>query len=171
MPFTIRVELQGLQEAISSLQGLKRSVRNRILKKAITKAVQPITKDAKARAPRRSGALRKSIYYKVVSYRRNGTVAGVIGPRKGFARVLDGKRIDPVYYAHLVELGRKGVSVKKVKVLSDGTRFYGSTVAAVAPQRFLQQAWAAGSQRAAATFAAIVAEEIRKEAAKARTKS
>lgn len=171
MPFGVKVELKGLQQAINSLQGLSRTVRNKILRKAITKAVQPITKDAKARAPRRTGALRKSIGYKVVTYKRNGTVTGVIGPRKGFARMLNGSRIDPVYYAHLVELGRKSVSVKKVKVMSDGTRFYGRSVAAVSPRRFLQQAWIAGSARAAATVATLVAQGIAAEAQKARVQA
>lgn len=69
----------------------------------------------------KGGQLKKSLGYKVKSYPRNKVSVAIVGPRTGFRKqigvyVKGGKKhpagepiiIDPVKYAHLVQLGTRG---------------------------------------------------------------
>lgn len=123
-------------------------------KKAIKKGIDAATKfvaaDAKARVPRRTGLLKKSIGRRVQSYRGGTVVSGLVGPRRGFATVLpSGKKVNPAKYAHLVEFGRKVVVAKKALLLADRVEgvVFGKQVRAVAPRPFLRPAWDANKGR------------------------
>jgi len=114
------------------LEGLKKSVRNTILRQAMRKATAIVVKAAKSKVPTRTGLLKKSIGAKVKMY-KSGEVVGIVGPRSGFKKkvVLLGRRgailgtkkagkllaaggkeamQNPTRYAHLVEDGSRHAS-------------------------------------------------------------
>jgi HK97 gp10 family phage protein len=128
--FAIRGRITGVQEVLSRLDGVKRSLRNRILKGACRKAARPVAKAARAKLDENesvvTGALRRSIGVKVGVSKR-GVAYAVIGPRRKTKRDKYGnvsltafgraekRRVekgqatdDPAYYAHLVEYGHGG---------------------------------------------------------------
>jgi len=141
MGFHVKHKFDGLKELLATTRGLKSNISKRILKKATTKASQSVRDAAKSNlaSSKRTGTLRKSMSFKVKVY-KNGTVIGIIGPRKGSKQVINGRNIDPTHYAHLVELGRKPVVAKSAKMLSDGTIIYGRRVARAEAKPFLRMA-------------------------------
>jgi HK97 gp10 family phage protein len=89
--WSMKVRLEGLQEAFAALEGLKRGLRNRILRLALNEATAPMLKAAKDRAVKGkwsgSGLLKKSIGRRTKTYRRSGSVIVIIGPRvEGFRK-------------------------------------------------------------------------------------
>lgn len=97
--------LFGDKELIRSIGNLPDKVFRKGLLKAGRFAVKPIIGTARANIPVDTGTLKKSIGLKVKVYKQSGVAAFVVGPRSGFA-TTDGKRkLDPRYYAHLVERG------------------------------------------------------------------
>lgn len=119
MSFGVRVKIDGLEQLFARLAGIKKSLRTRILRKAVDKASKPILARAKALVPRDTGLLRKSLGRRVKTYGKTGVAVAVIGPRVGFRkqRAEQGKKklvkagsgagrvMNPVKYAHLVEKG------------------------------------------------------------------
>lgn len=143
--FRFRAKVVGVEAAVRSLDEVKRGVRTRVLRKATTKAAQPVAKEARRNAPVRSRQLRRSIGYRVRTY-PSGVVLAAIGPRAGFRTTYAGRVINPTKYAHLVELGtRRGV----------------------APRLFLRRAWESHKAGAAETMRREIAEGVAREAAKA----
>jgi HK97 gp10 family phage protein len=144
-----RIESAAVAELADKLAQMDRKAARVALKKGVNEATKIVLWDAKARTPRRSGQLRKSLGRLVKTYRGGAIVAGIVGPRKGFRVQWRGKYIDPVKYAHLVEFGRKEVVAgvgrggKKTgkRLLSDGTTVFGPRVRAVPPRPFLRPAW------------------------------
>ncbi len=141
------------------LKGLRDSIQKRIVKKGVTKMVQPVTKAVKAASPvrdekdRQGGTLKKSLGHKV-SAKRSGFAKAVIGARRGFKRqigvVKRGKNAgrpifaDPVKYLHLVEYGTKYAAAK----------------------RFVKRTWQQQKRQAVTTFIQVVREGIKTQAAK-----
>lgn len=114
MSYKVHGKVEGLTDLLARLNGLKRQVASRILRKAVGEAGKVILKVAKQMAPRESGLLRKSLGRKVKVYRSSGTAVAIVGPRVGFRQVVRRTRgkwfpteamANPVKYAHLVELG------------------------------------------------------------------
>ncbi len=111
---TQRFEIEGVERFLRILAKWKRGVRNRVLRKAITKAGRPLRKAVKRAAPKETGALRGSIslVVRVTHKAKGGIVTGIIGPKKGYTRPdpkgkgKRGVRV-PTRYAHLVERGSK----------------------------------------------------------------
>lgn len=97
--------LQGDKELIRTLDRLAASAVRRIVRPAVSRALVPLNKAMKRRAPVESGALKRSLGRKVKSYPRLGIVWGAVGPRSGYAVRFQGRNRDPRYYAHLVEFG------------------------------------------------------------------
>ena len=145
----MRIESHAIKSLVEKLAGLDRKVARKALKAGINDGTKAVLWDAKARTPRRTGLLRKSLGRKVKSYRGGAVIVGVIGPRRGFRMVIDGKPVNPVKYAHLVEYGRREVVPKKKKVLADkvGKVIYGRKVRAVAPRPFMRPAWESNKGR------------------------
>jgi HK97 gp10 family phage protein len=176
--FAIKGTFTGLDDVFKRLGHLNRTVRNRILRAAINEATKPLLDDAKQRAPRQSGLLRKSLGRKVKTYRASGVVVAIIGPRSkpSFKRqvTVRDKRTgktrseyrNPVKYAHLQEQGRKAVRVKRGRVLGRKGVYFGKQAAAALPRPFLRPAFAAGKARAEQTMRRRILEEVLKEAAK-----
>jgi HK97 gp10 family phage protein len=123
--FSISGKIDGLGPMLRQLDRLKRGTRNKILRRAVSKASRIVLKAAKANCPQDTGALKRSLDIKLATY-ENGVV-GVIGP--SMAVVKDRKtgqmvqtRLGkwlaqnnlanrPEYYAHLVEFGTRPHSV------------------------------------------------------------
>lgn len=166
MGFVIRGRVGGLEETIKRLDGLKRRVKNTILRKAMRRATAIVLKAARGNCPKDTGLLRKSLGSKVKAYRQSGVVVGLVGPRKGFKQEVTRKgggkmQADPVRYAHLVEFGRKEVTTTKT-VLSDGTTVFGRSVRMVPPRPFLRPAWDQNKAAVREVIANTVAEELTK---------
>lgn len=115
MPFAIKASVD-VKDLLASIEGLKKAVRTRVLKAAVTAGCRVIRKRAKAGAARESGLLAKSLGQKVTVDRRSGVVIGKVGPREGFRQDVTRSRgkwlpvtalSDPIKYAHLVEFGTK----------------------------------------------------------------
>jgi HK97 gp10 family phage protein len=168
MPYSISVKLEGLEGVLKRLGRLKKqTTRSKILRKAINAAARPVLKAARGLVPVQSGLLKKSLGMKVKTYRKSGTVIAIIGPRTGFKRevTVGGQKQlrNPTKYAHLVELGRQAVRVKKKKVLAGSGRFFGKSVQAARPQSFLRAAWQAQKSAAENTIRRLVQEGIAAE--------
>lgn len=100
------VKLEGAKELRRKLERLTAAQQRRVVRPAVTKALSPVVKQAKRNVPVVTGLLKKSIGKKVKAYTRSGVVWGGVGPRGGFEGVgPDGRKRNPVFYAHLVELG------------------------------------------------------------------
>lgn len=112
--FGIGISLTGDKELIRKLDRLGKKGYRRTVAKAASKAMTPVSKTAKRLAPRgATGLLRKSIGKKSKWY--SGTLVVIIGPRKGFKRLITSKSgkarsVNPAKYAHLVELGHSIVA-------------------------------------------------------------
>lgn len=114
---------------------------------ASRRAMKPVVAQAKENAPVEHGLLKRSIGVKVKKYKRAGIVLTMVGPRSGFGMEVDGRKRDPVYYAHLQEGGHRIVRPnslqtrwsKKVQniIRVKGT---GETVGHVAGRPFLRPA-------------------------------
>lgn len=117
MAFAIKARLDGAEEAIRSLDGLSRTLRNQILRKAINAASKVVLDAARKLVPVETGMLKKSLAVRIQTYRSTGTVVGVIGPRTGYKKTRQGKVLtsfgrkikstgrNPSKYAHLIEFG------------------------------------------------------------------
>lgn len=138
-------QLDGMEGVKRKLAAVSRTVRGKVVRKAMGKTVRPLVKLAKARVQVDTGWLKKSLGDKVSTTRGKGVTVGIVGPRYGFkgskkkgTRKLTafGKRLvantwkRPTRYAHLVELG------------TYRTRAY----------PFIQTAWRAGKGQAENTL-------------------
>lgn len=154
--------------AVARLTAALAAVEPKAARRATRAGINEITKlvlaDARARVPRRSGQLKKSLGRRVRGYRRGEVVSGIVGPRRGFRVVIGGVAVNPVKYAHLVEFGR-GVSragqrsvirsgrrvteKTQSKVLSsfytavapDTAKVFGPVVGPAAARPFMRPAW------------------------------
>lgn len=122
MAFLQKEVVTGLDEVLSGLDGLKKSLRTKHLRKATNDIARNILWGAKARTPKRRGILYKSLGRKVKVY-KSGVLVAIVGARKEYrqqvgVRVKDSgpsakypkKAGDPIFanptkYLHLVELG------------------------------------------------------------------
>lgn len=110
MADVLEARVEGLDAVLRKLTAVKDAVRKKALRAGVTKASRLAAKAAKARAPKVSGALKKSITQKVKTTPK-GAVLGRVGPKRG--EVQPAKRpgrqgavaARPTRYAHLVEKG------------------------------------------------------------------
>lgn len=106
----VTVQLMGVEACLQKLQAVNRSVGRRILRKGVRASVQLGAKRGKGHVPKgQHGLLRKSLGWKLMKQRPGiFKAAGMVGPRtKVFLRVINGRRVDPGKYGHLVEGGTK----------------------------------------------------------------
>lgn len=119
--------ISGVSDLSAFVRELKPSAQARIIRKTLEDASAPIVRLAKQKAPKKSGALRKSIGVVVRAYPAKGTVTGFIGARRGTYAEMKNirtkrktatllkpgqntmKRITPANYSHLVEYGHRSV--------------------------------------------------------------
>lgn len=151
-----------IADLIERIRDLDKKAARAAIRKGMNEVTKIVNKDAKANVPKRTGMLRKSIGRKVVISRDGKQVVGIVKPRAGdkYVGVVNGKKINPRKYAHLVEYGRVSVKIKKKKALSDGTKFFGTQVKAVAPRPFLRPAWEKNKGNAVALVRAELTKAI-----------
>jgi HK97 gp10 family phage protein len=132
MAFRIRARVTGLGPTLAVLKRIGSwSVRKQILSEAMRKAAHIVWVAARQNIRHeRSGQLKKSLGSVVRAYASSGVVVAVVGPRSrvgarkqpfriGIPTPGGGQlAINPVFYAHLVEFGRKKVRVVNAKVLA-----------------------------------------------------
>lgn len=158
--FSTKVSVTGLRDCMRRVAKLKRGVRNKLIRKAMSKSTQPLAKAAKSRAPKRFGLLQKSLGRKMKTYSKSGTVVAIVGPRSGFQRPVpgrgkNGKRrvANPLYYAHLVEKGTRPHSLGKgSRLRGKKARQSGAMHPGARPRPFLGPAWRAGRAKVESTF-------------------
>jgi len=139
--FAIKAQIDGLGQVLARLQEADKKVRRKLLRQAVNEAGKIVLAAAKARVPKgATGQLRRSLGRKVKVYRSSGTAVAIVGPRKGYKIDVDGRAVDPVHYAHLVEYGRRAAAVKTRKVLSTGKVVFGRKAAAVPAHPFMRPA-------------------------------
>lgn len=126
MPAEATFKIEGLDDLNRNLQTFGWRVYRNTMKRAIRAAARPVVKAARAGAPVRTGALKKSINVRIKAYPRSETVVAVIGARtdvaasghavvrraKGtskasFREAMRGKH-KPYKIIRLVERGHKG---------------------------------------------------------------
>jgi len=130
---TTRVTVTGDREIIANLKKTEK-----VIWKALGKSVKQRTKGmlsaAKARAPTRTGLLRRSLGIKPWRKRRSRVLGVVIGARSGYKRAItktrrgnfraaskkasvaagaDATYADPVKYLHLVERGTRHAPARR----------------------------------------------------------
>lgn len=185
----VRWEITGISDLGGFLSSLNPSSQARILKTTMDEANKPIIRLAKSKAPKKTGALRKSIGSVTRVYAKDGKVVGFIGARrgtyteteKGGAKLLkpgqkSSRRITPAKYSHLVEYGHKSVnsdgaggnvfnSVNKGKSIRKGTA---SSHNFVSPRPFLRPALDQGKQAATGVIVAGFEKALNREYARAK---
>lgn len=152
-----------------AFNGVKVGVANRVLKGAIAKVSRRTAKVAKSEIRSvRSGLSKKSIGTKYRQYGRNGTFAYVIGMRKDFVAMVEGRPHKPYKIAHLIERGRAAVRPIRARLLANkaGRQVFGSQVAPVAPDPFMEPALLAAAADVRSTLVADVRAGVAREAAK-----
>lgn len=161
MAFAIKARLEGVETALAALGEVARTVRNKVLRKAVNAASRLVLDAARALVPKDTGMLRKSLGVRIQTYRGSGKVVAVIGPRTGYTRTRSGtqqtalgRKIketgrNPSKYAHLVEYGH---------ALVRGGKVAGSVPA----KPFLRPAFETNKGQLAETMSRLIAQEIEK---------
>jgi HK97 gp10 family phage protein len=115
----ISMQLEGIDELESKLQRLPHRLRNKAMRRGITKAARVLVKEMKARVPSDTRALRRALTYVVKTPKNNGKARGypyaILGPKSDHYTVTRkrGKwkavqsRVRPSLYEHLVNAGAK----------------------------------------------------------------
>lgn len=107
------------------LEGLRKTLVSKILKKAVTESVKVVkqTVSSNAMSIKRFGFLAKSIGVKIKTYSEQKTAVAIIGPRSKWSKTVGDKTYRPSYYAHLLEGGTKHSAAKPfLKPALDTTR-------------------------------------------------
>ena len=123
MSIVASVKFDDTKQVMAKLASLRRSVGNRIMRKAVRASTREMAKMAKAYAPRGpTGLLKRSQTNKLAKQRGTRTVAGVVGSnaktqdtKAAFVKSILPQRAGgggikvakPSKYDHLVELGTK----------------------------------------------------------------
>lgn len=184
-PIRVSVDTAQVKALVDRIQGLDKRAGRAAVKKGLNETTKLVLWDARAAVPKRTGMLRKSLGRKVIVQRGGTKLLGIVKPRSGekYGRVINGKKISPIRYAHLVEFGRAAVRVKTKTVLIAGPGkgagpyvVFGKSVRAVPPRPFMRPAWEKNEPQTVPTLhryleAAIRAYWKKTRAARARRKS
>lgn len=99
----VGVQLIGVKELRKSIERLPSEIQGKALRGALSAGGRVIAKNARKRASKESGALKKSIG--LVVRMKSKSPYAVIGARNGFVTEYKGQKRNPAKYAHLVEFG------------------------------------------------------------------
>lgn len=103
----MKLQLSGDVTLLARFHQLPPKLQKKWGRRGVAKGARLMVKSAKAKAPVRTGQLKKSLGFRPRTY-KTGLFA-VIGPRAGFETVDEsGKKHDPKKIAHLVEMGHGG---------------------------------------------------------------
>lgn len=102
------VQLRGAPELTRALKDLSSTVRRRVVRQAVSKALTPINRATKnnldAGDPEEK-AIRKAIGKVVRTYRHSGVIYGAVGVRKQFDDAEPDKALKPSNLLGLLEVG------------------------------------------------------------------
>lgn len=179
--------LTGVDNIVNNLTILTRNIRDRSLKKAMAKVIDPIHRAALARVSIDTGTLSKAVQKKITSSGSKGEkVMGFVGIRRGIkvpVRVVTrGKHkgklymLVPTRYAHLIEFGHR-IVVSKIWEVNPKSKFgrlreikhlaAGSVVGFVRGKPFMRPAWDKhGKDVALKTFLVTLDRELASEVSK-----
>ena len=163
--------IKGGKALERALKDIDSKVRNRVIGSALKKAAKPIVKAAKAKAPKDSGLLAKSIGTKFKVNKRRGVGYVVIGPTdskqtKARSKLSGNKaKRNPAHYGHLVEMGTKPHANKYTRV-GDQIIPVGSWHPGTGPRPFLRPAFDANKGALVGAVRAELKSAIRKAKAK-----
>lgn len=143
------LDLRGHEQLMRQLHALPARLQRRVIRPAVRAAVRPVVQAARAAVPRRSGQLRRSLGARVKTYAARNVVWAGVGVRQGFGATHEGRRVNPRYYAHLVEQGVRG-------------RSRGS----YAGRQFLSRALEGSRAKITGTLVARITDGLAKEAAR-----
>lgn len=181
------VRLEGFEAIRNVLRQLPDKLRDKVLAKAVAKAAKPLVENAKALAPVRTGALKRSIAAVVRRSRKTGEPFAVVGAERGRyfrgGKALRGNADrrgadQPANYAHLVEFGHysaagTGISVASAKGtrIKTGKRRSSKRKAMevrsfILPKPFMRPAVARSGNDVAMKMAETIEAELAKEADK-----
>ena len=114
MAFQVRLQLEGVDALKRQFDALANKLRKKHLKRAMNAASKDVLWAVRARTPKRSKLLYRSLGRKVKVY-PSGNVVAIVGARQGFRQPVGvrkrGKKAgetiyaNPTKYLHLVELG------------------------------------------------------------------
>lgn len=159
------ISIIGDKAVIRNLHSLAERTQRKILKKVVRRVQKPMIAEARRRVRRRSGQLAKSLGTVIRTYKQTNVIA-VAGPRGGFRTTWNGRPIDPVFYAHLVEGGhriaRGGKLASKKGRRTKGKQ--GEHTGDVPAYPFLGPAFEANKDTAKTAAIREIAKEIEKEA-------
>lgn len=164
--FAIKARIEGIEQVQAMLKNLTPATQRKVLRPALNAEGVKIRQAAKRNVPNVTGLLRKSLGKKSKTY-TDGTVIVIVGPRRGFKRVIDGKPRNPVNYAHLVEFGTKPHFLRPQKTKGKTGKMHPGARAQKPITRAAESALVGAAQRMATRMAA----EIEKLAAKGKLKT
>lgn len=169
---TATVDVRSRRDVAAALAGVKAGVQNRVVKAAVAKVARLAAKAVKKGAPAsRTGALKRSIGTSYKSRPKAGQWTYKAGPRKGFTTTTtDGRKVNPVNYAHLVEGGRKEVRPKRKSALRIAAGVVRKRAQAVAAKPFVAPVWRGVQGRGVAMIGRDIKAGIAREAAKYKAK-
>lgn len=183
----LKMHVEGAEGLIPLLKDFEQNVRERIARKALDAAAKPIVAAAKAKVPRRFGALKASLG--VVHRKYSPVVVAIIGAKRGFMASSRGKKLaskgkyaEPAFYAHLVEFGTKphalgegSIRVRRSTRTVNGRRQvielgpgpqHGRMHPGARPKPFLRPAWDANKQNCLGIMRDTIKAEVDKELGK-----
>lgn len=164
-PSMVGTDIMGLRELRRSLKQLgSNKVVVGISRKAVRAACAPFRKAMKAKAPRRDGALKRSIYTKLKTY-PSGGVIGITGPRYEWVAGMTSEAVNPGKYAHLVEYGTGPHLIRRAVI--DDTFYPVVLHPGARAQPFMRPAWVGKKDAAFMAAQRKFAAEILKAANKA----
>lgn len=144
-------QVRGLKELSKKLEKLPNNLRKKAVRRSIAAGTKIISKEAKANAPRRTGATRRAISVRGISSRRNrNLIRSGIFVRHGKARTKSAaaKGDDPFYW-YFIE---KGFHTRGPK---------GSKGRKIPGKRFIERAITSRKGRAIATVRKTLKKELK----------
>lgn len=147
----LELKIAGADEIGAELQKLPKRLQGEAAMSSLVRATAPLVSAVKALATSRTGALKKSIGFRLRRYRSGKVLFVAIGPRRGVFGP-DGEQ--PSKYAHLIERGHYTKGDKKW----------------VAAQPFMRPAWLTGGRAVLDRFNQLFGKSIIAELAKRKNK-
>jgi HK97 gp10 family phage protein len=163
----VSVELQGIDVAVRALQRIEFKARRRIVQAAVREGLKVLRTEARATAPVRGGALKKSINSSVKMERATGTVRGSVNAGKS-SKAQKRKGMN-AWYAPIVSRGAKPHRIPKAggKPMRTPLGVYSVVQHTGAPGNpFMQYAADRKHRQALAAFRKRFGEKVEEEARK-----
>lgn len=98
----VTMDVVGLEQLKRKLAELPAKVERKVIRKAVNEASKGILKAQKSAVPVDTGTLRRSLGRKVKRSRKTKETYAVVGPRRRFTKVINGRKVTPTKYAHFV---------------------------------------------------------------------